>query len=79
MFQGVKTSTRRRFLCPTVSRYAPTMLDVKNLFKRAKLREDIYANLAYFTKYQIIGDERPDNVAEKIYDDPTLDWVILSK
>ena len=50
---------------------------VKNLFKRAKLRDDIYANLAYFTKYQIIGDERPDNVAEKIYDDPTLDWVIL--
>ena len=57
----------------TISNYA----EVKNLFKRAKLREDIYANLAYFTKYQIIGDERPDNVAEKIYDDPTLDWVVL--
>ena len=50
---------------------------VKNLFKRGKLREDIYSNLAFFTKYQIIGDERPDNVAEKFYDDPTLDWVIL--
>mgnify|MGYP003127180930 CR=1 FL=1 len=50
---------------------------VKNLFKRAKLRDDIFSNLAYFTKYQIIGDERPDNVAEKVYDDPTLDWVIL--
>ena len=50
---------------------------VKNLFKRAKLRDDIYANLAYFTKYQILGDERPDNVAERVYDDPTLDWVIL--
>ena len=50
---------------------------VKNLFKRGKLREDIYSNLAFFTKYQIIGDERPDNVAEKIYEDPTLDWIIL--
>ena len=50
---------------------------VKNLFKRAKLREDIFSDLTYFTKYQIIGDERPDNVAEKFYDDPTLDWVIL--
>ena len=50
---------------------------VKNLFKSAKLREDIFSDLTYFTKYQIIGDERPDNVAEKFYDDPTLDWVIL--
>ena len=50
---------------------------VKNLFKRAKLREDIFSDLTYFTKYQIVGDERPDNVAEKFYDDPTLDWVIL--
>ena len=50
---------------------------VKNLFKRGKLREDIYSDLSYFTKYKIIGNERPDNVAEKIYDDPTLDWVIL--
>ena len=50
---------------------------VKNLFKRGKLREDIYSDLSYFTKYKIIGNERPDNVAEKVYDDPTLDWVIL--
>ena len=57
----------------TISNYT----EVKNLFKRGRLREDIYANLAFFTKYQIIGNERPDNVAEKIYDDPTLDWIIL--
>jgi hypothetical protein len=50
---------------------------VKNLFRRGKLREDIFGNLSFFTKYQIIGDERPDNVAFKIYNDETLDWVIL--
>lgn len=50
---------------------------VKNLFKRAKIRDDIFQNLAYFEKYKIIGDERPDNIAFKIYDDQTLDWVIL--
>jgi hypothetical protein len=49
----------------------------KNLFKRAKLRDDIFQNLNYFEKYKIIADERPDNVAYKIYDDETLDWVIL--
>ena len=52
-------------------------ISVKNLFKRGKLRDDIFGNLAYFTKYQIIGDERPDNVAYKIYGDETLDWVVL--
>lgn len=50
---------------------------VKNLFKRGKLREDIFGNLQFFDKYKIIGDERPDNVAFKFYDDETLDWVIL--
>ena len=50
---------------------------VKNLFKRVKIREDILKNLAYFTRYQIEGDDRPDNVAFKVYGDETLDWVVL--
>ena len=50
---------------------------VKNLFKRGKLRDDIFGNLNFFTKYKIIGDERPDNVAFKLYGDSTLDWVVL--
>jgi hypothetical protein len=52
-------------------------IQVKNLFKKGKLREDIFQNLAFFEKYKIIGDERPDNVAYKLYDDSTLDWVVL--
>jgi hypothetical protein len=52
-------------------------IEVKNLFKRGKLREDIFGNLTFFTKYKIIGNERPDNVAYKVYNDETLDWVIL--
>jgi len=50
---------------------------VKNLFKRAKIRDDIFERLAYFEKYTIIGDERPDYVAYKMYDDSTLDWLVL--
>ena len=46
---------------------------VKNLFKRVTLREDIYSNLMYFTKYNIQGDDRPDNVAHRIYSDNTYD------
>ena len=50
---------------------------VKNFFKRGKLREDIFQDLTFFTKYIVEGDDRPDNVADKVYNDPTLDWVIL--
>lgn len=58
-------------------KYISEYIPVKNLFKRGKLREDIFGNLSFFEKYAIIGDERPDNVAYKIYDDSTLDWVVL--
>mgnify|MGYP003647576040 FL=1 len=50
---------------------------VKNLFKKGKLREDIFQNLAFFEKYKVIGDDRPDNVAFEVYDDPSLDWIVL--
>ena len=50
---------------------------VKNLFKRGKLADDIFPNLSFFTKYQIEGDDRPDNVAYKVYNDATVDWVVL--
>ena len=50
---------------------------VKNFFKKGKLREDIFQDLTFFTKYIVQGDDRPDNVADKVYNDATLDWVIL--
>ena len=50
---------------------------VKNLFKKGELRQDIFQDVAFFTKYQIEGDDRPDNVAYKVYGDSTLDWLVL--
>ena len=52
-------------------------ITVKNLFKRGRIRPDIFGNVSFFTKYNIIGDDRPDNVAYKEYDDSSLDWVVL--
>ena len=52
--------------------------EVKNLFRRFKLREDIASDFSAFEQYNIKGDERPDQVADFFYDDPTLDWVILT-
>ena len=52
-------------------------IETKNLFRRVKIREDLFSNFVVFDQYKIIGDERPDNVAEKVYGDDNLDWIIL--
>ena len=51
---------------------------VKNIFKRAKLRDDFYNVVTAFDDYMIIADERPDQVAEAVYGDPRYDWVVLT-
>ena len=50
---------------------------VKNLFKRGSLEPDILENLAFHTKYQIRGNDRPDNVAYDFYGSSELDWLVL--
>ena len=52
-------------------------ITVKNLFKKNKLRPDIFNDATVFTEYQIKGDDRPDNVAFEVYNDSTLDWLVL--
>ena len=51
---------------------------VKNIFKRAVLRNDIFDEVTAFTKYSVQGDERPDQVANRFYKDSGLDWVVLT-
>ena len=50
---------------------------VKNFFKRGKLRDDLFQDLTVFEKYSVKGDDRPDNVANEIYGNANLDWVVL--
>lgn len=52
-------------------------LTAKNIFKRAKLREDLKNIFTVFDYYYIKEGERPDQIATKIYNDPQLDWIIL--
>jgi len=51
---------------------------IKNIFKRAVLRDDIFDEITAFTKYSIEGDERPDQIAYNFYKDSGLDWIILT-
>ena len=50
---------------------------MKNIFIRGKLRDDLQNVFTIFDKYVIRGDERPDQIAEELYGDPQLDWVVI--
>ena len=60
------------------SNKAEDRIEVKNIFKRAKLRDDVEQAITAFNYYQIEDGMRPDMVAERLYNDPELDWVILT-
>ena len=51
---------------------------VKNLFKRAVLRDDVINEITNFTRFSIEGDERADQIGYKFYGDSGLDWIILT-
>ena len=57
----------------TISDY----INVKNLFKRGKLKENVASDATLFTKYKVEGDDRPDNVAFKVYNNENLDWLVM--
>ena len=51
---------------------------VKNIFRRAKLRDDLKYVFTSLVDYYIGDGIRPDQVADNIYGDPELDWVVLT-
>lgn len=66
-------------LYPTVSANKNSSFDyteVKNLFRRIKLRDDLHSVFTLFNKYEIPQGSRPDLVAEDLYGSEELDWVV---
>ena len=53
-------------------------IEVKNIFRRIKVRDDLFNNFTVFNKYEIPEGARPDTVAEVIFGSPNLDWVVLT-
>ena len=53
-------------------------IEVKNVFRRIKLRDDLQSNFTIFNKYEIEEGMRPDTVAEELYGNPEFDWIILT-
>ena len=52
-------------------------IEVKNVFRRVKLRNDLFNNFTVFNKYEIPENARPDTVAEDLYGSPNFDWIVL--
>ena len=51
--------------------------DVKNLLRRVAIRSKVKTNTMIYDTYDIKEGETPESIADKLYDDPELHWVVL--
>ena len=52
-------------------------VQVKNLFRRVKLRDDLKSNITFLRNYYVRDGFRPDQVANDLYGSSTYDWVVI--
>ena len=50
---------------------------VTNLLKRVAVRAKVKTNVMLYDTYDVKEGETPEYIADKLYDDPKLHWVIL--
>ena len=50
---------------------------VTNLLKRVALRSKVRTNTLLFDTYDVANGETPEMIANKLYGDPNLHWVVL--
>ena len=51
--------------------------DVKNLLRRVAIRQKVKTNTLFYDTYDVKQGETPESIADKLYDDSELHWVIL--
>ena len=50
---------------------------VTNLLRRVAMRTKVKSNVLLFDTYDVKSGETPEEIADKLYDDPELHWVVL--
>ena len=50
---------------------------VTNLLKRVGVRSKVKTNVMMFDTYDVKEGETPEIIADKLYDDPELHWIVL--
>ena len=51
--------------------------DVKNLLRRVAVRQKVKTNTLLYDTYDIKQGESPESIADKLYGDPELHWVVM--
>ena len=64
-------------LLPSSSKVEDRII-VKNIFRRSKLRTDVDQSLTAFDYYYVQEGQRPDTLAQDLYQNSEFDWVILT-
>ena len=54
-----------------------TVKNVTNLLKRIAVRSKLKTNVSFFDTYDVKNGETPEIIADKLYDDPKLHWVVM--
>jgi len=52
-------------------------IKMTNILKRVKIRDNIRNNVAFFDKYHVKDGETAEIIAEKLYGDAGLHWIVL--
>jgi len=51
--------------------------DVKNLLRRVAIRAKVKTNTLLYDTYDVKEGETPESIADRMYDDPELHWIVL--
>ena len=51
--------------------------DVTNLLRRVRLRTKVKTNVMLFDTYDVKNGETPEMIADKLYGEPELHWIVL--
>ena len=51
--------------------------EVTNLLRRVSIRSKVKTNVMFFDTYDVKEGETPEMIADKLYDDPQLHWVVM--
>ena len=51
--------------------------DVKNILRRVSVRSKVKANVLFYDTYDVKEGESPESIADKLYGDPELHWIVL--
>ena len=54
-----------------------TIKNVTNLLRRVAVRSKVKTNSSLFDTYNVKNGETPEIIADKLYDDPKLHWIIM--